>query len=136
MSIFVPKNDEQNSKINYYFTLLLPFWRHVRLLRNKIDHFFENQFCCKLKQIGEEKERTEEERKKLLETENKSKKKLIRDCGFFSQLPFHFSTGRSISSKLWSYNGEIGSSVGSAYFSKYLFNELKNYIRFLFTKCI
>lgn len=34
-------------------------------------------------------------------------------------LPFHFSTGRSMSSKLWSYGREIGSSVGSAYCARY-----------------
>lgn len=36
------------------------------------------------------------------------------------KLPFHRSTVRSISSKLWSYDGDVGSSFGSANFSKYL----------------
>lgn len=40
--------------------------------------------------------------------------------GTSSCLPFHRSTVRSISSKLWSYDGDVGSSFGSANFSKYL----------------
>lgn len=35
------------------------------------------------------------------------------------QLPFHFSVVSSMSSKLWSYIAEVGSSLGSEYFSKY-----------------
>lgn len=43
-----------------------------------------------------------------------------RQKAAISCLPFHRSTVRSISSKLWSYDGDVGSSFGSANFSKYL----------------
>ena len=38
---------------------------------------------------------------------------------FLKHIPFHFSTGNSKSSNVWSYGKETGSSVGSAYWARY-----------------
>ena len=59
---------------------------------------------------------------------------IIQNLVKIIQLPFHSSTERSKSSKVWSYGWEAGSSVGSAYYCKSC--KIRYFSRIFFTTFI